>query len=198
MAVAIPMGGGSTLLEAPTTEVPGNITLKPLRNRQMRTASKVTMGLVALTLVAVNVAAAQNSASLNVTANVQQPITVVAAANLDFGNVFPGVNKSVAVTDAAAGRFNVLGQASAPISLTFVLPTNLSAGANLLPIANWTGNHNTSASPAGTGFTPSAAATAATLSASGQLFVYLGAQVTPAISQVAGNYTGTVQMTVVY
>ncbi len=164
----------------------------------MHAASKVTMGLVALTLVAVATASAQNSASMNVSANVQQPITVVAAANLDVGNVFPGVNKSVAVTDAAAGRFHVLGQAGTPVRLTFVLPANLTAGANLLPIANWTGNHHTAASPAGTGFTPSAAATAATLSASGQLFVYLGAQVTPSISQTAGNYTGTVQMTVVY
>jgi uncharacterized protein DUF4402 len=164
----------------------------------MHTASKVTMGLVALMLVAVSAASAQNSASMNVTAAVQSPITVVAAANLDFGNVFPGVNKTVAVTDAAAGRFNVLGQAAAPVSLTFVLPTNLTNGGNNLPIASWTGNHNTSATPAGISFTPSAAATAATLSASGQLFVYIGAQVTPAIAQVAGNYTGTVQMTVVY
>ena len=164
----------------------------------MHTASKLTMGLVALTLVGVSVAAAQNNAQITVSANVQAPITVVGAANLDFGSVFPGVNKTVAVTDAAAGRFNVLGQAGAPVSFTFVLPTNLSAGANLLPIANWTGNHNTSATPTGTGFTPSAAATAATLSASGQLWLYLGAQVTPSISQVAGTYTGTVQITVVY
>lgn len=164
----------------------------------MRTASKLTMGLIALTLVGVSVAAAQNNASITVSANVQTPITVTAASNLDFGNVFPGVNKSVAVTDAAAGRFNVTGQASAPVSLTFVLPANLSAGANLLPIGNWTGNHNTLAAPVGTGFTPSAAATAATLSATGQLFVYLGAQVTPAVSQAAGVYTASVQMTVVY
>lgn len=163
----------------------------------MRTASKLTLGLAVMTLAAANVQA-QNNASITVSANVQAPITVTAANNLDFGNVFPGVNKSVAVTDAAAGRFNVTGQASAPVSLTFVLPANLSAGANLLPIGNWTGNHNTSAAPSGTGFTPSAAATGATLSAGGQLFVYLGAQVTPSVSQVAGNYTGTVQMTVVY
>jgi hypothetical protein len=164
----------------------------------MRTASKLTLGLIAITLVAASVAQAQNNASITVSANVQTPITVSAASNLDFGNVFPGVNKTVAVTDAAAGRFNVTGQASAPVSLTFVLPANLTDGGNLLPIANWTGNHNTSAAPTGTGFTPSAAATPAALSGTGQLFVYLGAQVTPSVSQVAGNYTGTVQMTVVY
>lgn len=163
----------------------------------MRIASKLSMSL-ALTLVGVSVAAAQNNASITVSANVQSPITVTAAANLDFGSVFPGVTKSIAVNNASAGRFNVTGQASAPVSLTFVLPANLTAGANLLPIANWVGNHNTSASPTGTGFTPSASATAATLSATGNLWVYIGAQVTPAVAQVAGTYTGTVQMTVVY
>jgi len=164
----------------------------------MHTASPLTMGMLALSLVGVSAAAAQNNASITVSANVQTPITVTAINNLDFGNVFPGVNKSVAVTDAAAGRFNVTGQASAPVSLTFVLPANLSAGANLLPIGTWTANHNTSAAPTGTGFTPSAAATAATLSGTGTLFVYIGAQVTPGVGQLAGNYTGTVQMTVVY
>jgi len=164
----------------------------------MLTASKVMMGLIAVTLVGASAASAQNNASVTVSATVQTPITVVAAANLDFGNVFPGVNKTVAVTGASAGRFDVTGQASAPVSLTFVLPANLSAGANLLPIGNWSGNHNATAAPTGTGFTPSAGATAATLSATGLLFVYIGAQVTPGVAQPAGSYTGTVQMTVVY
>lgn len=163
-----------------------------------RTASKLSIAVAALTLVGFGSVAAQNNASITVSANVQTPITVTAAANLDFGSVFPGVNKSVAVTDAAAGRFNVAGQASAPVSLSFVLPTDLAAGANLLPIGNWTGNFNTTASPAGTNFTPSAGSQAAALSATGALFVYIGAQVTPSVSQAAGAYTGTVQMTVVY
>jgi len=164
----------------------------------MRTASKLSMALAALTLIGFGSVAAQNNASITVSAQVQTPITVTAANNLDFGNVFPGVNKTVLVTDAAAGRFNVTGQASAPVSMTFVLPANLISGGNTLPIGNWTGNYNTVAAPTGTNFTPSAAATAATLSGTGALFVYVGAQVTPAVGQPAGNYTGTVQMTVVY
>jgi hypothetical protein len=164
----------------------------------MRTACKLTMALTALTLVGFGALAAQNNAQITVSANVQQPITVTAANNLDFGTVFPGVNKTVAVGDATAGQFNVTGQASAPVSLTFVLPANLTDGGNLLPIGNWTGVHNTTAVPLGLSFTPSGAATAATLSGTGELFVYLGARVTPAVSQAAGNYTGTVQMTVVY
>jgi spore coat protein U-like protein len=33
---------------------------------------------------------------------------------------------------------------------------------------------------------------------SGIAWVFVGATVTPAVAQVAGNYTGTVQMTVTY
>src|SRR2546422_8565743 len=41
----------------------------------------------------------------------QTPITVSGTQNLSFGNVFPGVAKAVAYTDAAnAGKFSVAGQ----------------------------------------------------------------------------------------
>ena len=36
------------------------------------------------------------------------------------------------------------------------------------------------------------------LSALGQLYVFVGATVTPSVTQVAGAYTGTVSMTVTY
>ena len=157
------------------------------------------LSLVALGLVlGVATAQAQNSAPIAVTATVQQPINVTGVNDLDFQAVFPGVNKTVAVADATAGRFDVTGQASSPVSMTFVLPANLTFGANNLPIGTWTGNHNTIAAPSRTGFTPSAGVTAATLSGTGQLFVYLGATVSPAINQTAGVYTGTVTLTVVY
>jgi len=111
------------------------------------------------------------------------------------------VNSTVGVASASAGRFDVTGQASTPVTLSFVLPTNLSDGlGNLLPIGTWTGNHNTSNAPTGTSFTPAngPATFPATLSGSGALFVFVGATVSPAVNQAAGSYSGTVQMTVVY
>ena len=68
-------------------------------------------GLVLATAAAVT-AQAQNNASDNVTASVQQPITVTAGNPLAFGNVFPGKAATVAVTSASAGTFTVAGQAS--------------------------------------------------------------------------------------
>jgi hypothetical protein len=162
----------------------------------MRNFTRVSAGvLVALSLAT---AAQAQSANITATAVVQQPITVTGAANLDFGNVFPGVAKTVAVTDATAGRFNVTGQASAPGKLSFTLPTNLVNGGNNLAIGTWSGNVNTTASPTGTSFTPSAAVQAFTFSGTGTAFVYVGATVTPTVAQVAGTYTGTVTMTVTY
>jgi len=157
--------------------------------------------LAAVALLGVTALAApaqSNNANIAVTAVVQQPINVAATNALAFGNVFPGVAKTVLVTSASAGSFAVTGQASTPVSMTFVVPASLTSGVNTLPIGTFTGNWNGTNAPTGTGFTPSAAATAATLSATGQMFVFVGATVTPATTQAAGSYSGTLQMTVVY
>lgn len=166
----------------------------------MRTISKVVLGLAAAAMFGTVSANAQSqTGSVTASAVVQQPINVTGAVNLAFGNVFPGVAKTIAVGAATAGRFDVTGQASTPVLLSFVLPANLTSGANNLPIGTWTGHHNTVNAPAGgTNFTPSVATTNSTFSGTGTLFVFVGATVTPATNQVAGAYNGTVQMTVTY
>src|SRR5213083_1445814 len=58
---------------------------------QMYTATRVTILALALVVASAAAVQAQNNASINVTAAVQQPITVTAASPLDFGTVFPGV-----------------------------------------------------------------------------------------------------------
>ena len=159
--------------------------------------------VVALTLLGAVVAtgwAQTNNASIQATATVQQPVNVTGAADLDFGNVFPGVNKSVAVSDGGAGRWDVTGQSGTSVELTFSLPAALSDGTNSLSIGTYTGHwNNVSASPSGgTAFTPSGGASNATLGGAGQLYVYIGATVTPTTTQAAGVYTGSLSMTVAY
>ncbi|MBI4421763.1 MAG: hypothetical protein HY560_13135, partial [Gemmatimonadetes bacterium] len=84
----------------------------------MQTAQRVTLVALALVLAGAATAQAQtNNASITATAVVQTPINVVGAQGLNFGNVFPGVNKTVLATDLTnAGRFEVTGQASTPVS----------------------------------------------------------------------------------
>jgi spore coat protein U-like protein len=157
--------------------------------------SAVAAAFLSLAASAGNAQTGQITAS----ANVLPSITVTGAQNLDFGNVTPGVASTVAVTAATAGRFDLLGQAAAPVNLTFSLPTTLASGLNTLPIGTWTGRVNTSNVPTGgTSFTPSASAQAATFSGAGELWVFLGGTVTPASNQTPGLYTGTVTLTAVY
>ncbi len=142
---------------------------------------------------------AQNNASATVTATVQQPITVTKNNDLSFGNVFPGVNKSVAVNAAGAAKFTTAGQASTPVNLTFTIPATIASGGNTLTLSSWVGHHSGVDLPTGgTSFTPSASATSATLSALGNLYVYVGATAEPTATQASGSYTGNMTMTVVY
>jgi hypothetical protein len=152
-----------------------------------------------LLLVLASSAQAQQSANASVTADVQQPITVTKTHDLVFGTVFPGLNKVIAVTDAAAAAFSIAGQASSNVNMTFTLPATIASGGNTMPIATWTARRNSTASSAsGTDFTPSSSATSATLSAGGALYVFVGATAQPSASQAAGSYSGTLTLTVVY
>ena len=160
--------------------------------------AKFSTAVVAATVVAASNASAQ-SANINVTANVFQAITVTAGTNLAFGNVFPGINKTVLTTDAGAGRWDATGQASANVNMTFTLPTNLVNGGNNLAISTWTGCRDGDNTVAGcTSFTPSGSATAAVFGAGGVLTVWIGATVAPTPTQAAGAYTTTATLTLAY
>jgi hypothetical protein len=142
---------------------------------------------------------AQTSADIQATATVLSAVTVTAGNDLQFGNVTPGVAKTIGIADAGAGRFDVTKAANEGVTLSFTLPTDLTSGANTLPIGSWTGGWNTSATPAGaTTFTPSAGGTNTAATAGTTVSVYVGATVTPAGAQAAGGYTGDVTMSVVY
>ena len=162
--------------------------------------SKLSLAVLALVVIGVSAAQAQtNSASITATADVQTPINVIGFQQLNFQNVFPGVNKTVAATDLTnAGRFDVTGQLSTAVTLSFTLPATLSSGANTMPIDSYTGIHaDNSAQTGGIGFNPVTGASP-TLGATGGLFVWIGARVVPATNQAQGVYTANVTMTVVY
>jgi hypothetical protein len=153
----------------------------------------------ALTVAGAGTAAAQ-SGFVNATATVLTPLTVSPVSDLAFGNVYPGVAKTIAYSDATnGGKFSIAGYDAAQVNLTFTLPTDLSDGTNTLPIGTWTGYYNTAnnATAGGSTFTPAAAATTTNLAA-GVLYVFIGATVTPAGNQVAGSYTNTVTMNAAY
>jgi Mat/Ecp fimbriae major subunit len=164
----------------------------------MRTITRVSAVVAAFLSLGAMPAVAQ-TANINAIANVFQAITVTGARDLDFGNVFPGVAKPIAVGAATSGRFDLTGQSSAPVQVAFTLPASLTSGANSLPIGTWTGCTSPTTSAVGcTAFTPSGAATSTAFSGTGALSVFVGATVTPAVAQAAGTYTGTVTLTANY
>jgi hypothetical protein len=165
----------------------------------MRSITKLSLVVACLVLTGTALQAQTNNASITATASVQTPINVVGAQQLSFGNVFPGVNKTVAATDLTnAGRFDVTGQASTPVTLSFTLPATLSSGGNTMPIVSFTGEYALLATQVGGFLFAPAAGANPTLSGTGALFVWVGAQVQPATNQVAGVYTASITMTVVY
>jgi hypothetical protein len=165
----------------------------------MLRTSRATFLVLALSALVSGTTWAQNNASATVTAAVQQPITVTKNNDLSFGTVFPGVDKTIAVTAGGAAKFTVAGQASTPVNLTFTIPATIASGGNTLTLASWAGHFaTTDVTSGGTSFTPSASATTATLSGSGALYVYIGATAQPTVTQAAGNYSGSMTMTVVY
>ncbi|MGH7585843.1 MAG: hypothetical protein ACREMH_06320 [Gemmatimonadales bacterium] len=165
----------------------------------MRTTVRIATAVALLAGLAGAAHAQSQTASITAQAIVQQPLNVTAGNNLDFGNVLPGVPKSVAATDAGAGTFRIQGQSSFEVALTYTLPTNLvDASLNNLLIGTWSGLHNGTNSTAGaTSFSPGGVANV-DVYGTGDIWVFLGATVTPGVNQVAGTYTGTVQLDVAY
>lgn len=154
--------------------------------------------------VAVRPAAAQitASASINAVAHVTgvAPLTAAGVNDLNFGNVTAGTPKSPSSIAADAGRFNISGQPSATVTVTFALPTVLNgAGSTTIPITfggtdglNWTTYPTTFST-----FNPNAAFFTA-LNAVGNLTIGISGTVSPPLNTSTGNYTGTVTMTVSY
>jgi hypothetical protein len=143
-----------------------------------------------------------NAADITASATVLSPLTVVNQNDLDFGDVFPGVDASVAITDATAGRWYITGADNAEVDLTFTLVANLTSGGNNLPIVFAAGDagYNVANVPgAATTFDPNAGATTnLSNAATGELYVWIGGTVQPATGQPAGVYTETITLTVDY
>lgn len=128
-------------------------------------------------------------------------VTVTAQRNLDFADVFPGVNVAITITDLTSGKYLVTGDAGVDVDLTFpALPATLSDGGNTIPIvyAATDAAYHTSDDPgSATTFDPAVGATA-TLSGTGELYVWIGGTVQPLESAIAGSYSGTITMDAVY
>jgi hypothetical protein len=139
------------------------------------------------------------SATISATATVVTPLAITGTAPLAFGNVFQGVNKTVAFSDATSGRFSVTGYLTSQVALTFTLPATLASGANTLPINTYDVRVNGTNSTAGTtALTVTSGTPVNSNLVAGSLFVFVGGRVQPAAAQAQGSYTGTIVLAAAY
>lgn len=166
-----------------------------MRNRML------TLVALAVLLLPAALMAQPNSATIQATATVLTPLTVAPVADLDFGTaVFPGVNVSVAPTDASAGQFDLSGVASAEVDLDFgTLPAQLAGpGDNMTISFSGTDAGYGTLQPAQTAFDPASGALANLDAITGLLSVWIGGTVAPRADQAAGAYAADITLTVNY
>jgi hypothetical protein len=139
------------------------------------------------------------SANVAATATVVTPLVVTGTAGLAFGNVFQGVNKTVLFSDATSGRFSITGFGTSQVAMTFTLPTTLAAGANTLPIDTWDIRSNATNVTAGaTALTVTSGVPVNGNLTAGNLFLFVGGRVVPAVAQAAGSYSANIVLAAAY
>lgn len=187
----------------------------------MNTSTSLKQRTLKLALVAFACAAAvisgpsgavpTNSASATASGTVIAPITVATSANLSFGKFAPGAGGTVTISNSGArtysgiipstigstltaAQFTVTGDPDATYSISHsgsAMLTNTTGGGGetmaLAKSSDLTGANVTSGT-----------VIAGALSAGGAQTIFVGGTLTVGANQVAGVYTGTVDVTVEY
>lgn len=167
-----------------------------------RSYRSAAAGLIALAIAAPAAAQTSAVASITATANVTgvAPLTAAGVNDLNFGSVTAGTPKAPTNLATDAGRFNISGQPSTPVTVSFALPTVLTgAGSATIPVTfgnndglNWTNYPSTF-----TTFNPNVPFFTG-LSGTGNLVIGISGTVSPPLLTTTGLYQGTITMTVTY
>jgi spore coat protein U-like protein len=140
-----------------------------------------------------------NQGTITASATVQTPLNVTNVQDLAFGDVLPGVNKTVLPGDASAGQLQITGQDAREVSVDFgTLPTTLASGGNTMPITFGSGSAGWGVLPAAVDGTFDPASGTSQFLVGSALYVFLGGTVQPPASQAAGIYSADVTVTVNY
>jgi hypothetical protein len=129
-------------------------------------------------------------------------LTATGDQGLQFGVVLPGLASPVSPTDAAmAGRFEIRGDRESEVVIDFILPTEMLApGGAMLPLVFGVDDGRWGTRPSinqSQTFDPSVPLVAR-LGRSGRLYLRLGGTAMPLPSQVPGDYSATIAVTVAY
>lgn len=145
------------------------------------------------------IATAQVTETTTVSGTVVTPITTTVSA-LDLGELIQEVTSTIATNDAGASEFVISGATGKQVTLDFTFDANLTGAGTNIPVT-YTGEYSTAGSIAATGtgnHVPSTQLTTNLDGTSGDLYFWVGAEVTPAVDQVAGSYSGNLQIDISY
>lgn len=125
-----------------------------------------------------------------------QELSIIERGNLIFGEqIFPGVDETVAYTDAEAASFEIEGDSGAEVRVTFQLPFDLNLDSNTLSVTYGSisaGYHiQELGQSTATAFDPKEGVTTS-LGADGKLFIWLGGTIHPSHTQQKGTYIGDI------
>jgi hypothetical protein len=154
---------------------------------------------VAVLLLIVSSLSFGQSATVTATATVYTALSISpTTATLAIGNVIKGTTKTILSNAAGAVAFTITGEPNTSTVLTVGFPLNLSDGTNDLPFTGEIPLHHTTNVQASA--SPYSALTGgnATTNVAGNLYIWIGGGVTADAAQISGNYTGTINVAVVY
>jgi hypothetical protein len=161
------------------------------------------LGALAGALLLAPPATAQSTAtaSISATAGVVTfaALTAMGVADLDFGVVLAGTSVTPPNLATDAGRFDLTGEPSATITLTYTLPTDLTGPGGAIPVSFGSAD-GLLWDPYPTAFTTfdPGGAFATALDVAGALTVGISGTVSPPIGTLPGTYTGTITLSVSY
>jgi hypothetical protein len=124
--------------------------------------------------------------------------------NMSFGTVATSTSITISTSDPGAGRteckVHLPEKTPGTVSFIFTLPGNLTSNGNMLPISfgNNSAAYNFSNCISGsTSFDPSQGLSGIQAGANGKsdIYLWIGATVSPVIGQAAGTYTGAIMVT---
>jgi hypothetical protein len=139
-------------------------------------------------------------AALAATPSALRAQSVVGARDLTFGTVIPGVPTTVLQNDAVrAGQFRISGVLVRNVTITFTLPTvmtRIGAPAATMPLTFLNNSAGfTTVFQGNTPFNPNAPYNETVWF---NATITLGGRVTPSPTQLGGNYTANIVMTVIF
>lgn len=178
-----------------------------------RSLSLFAVSALLFLLLPGEVAIAQDIANGVATATILAALSVTATSPLAFGDTYQGVPKEIARTVADAGVFTISGATNAGIDVYLYLPQYISIAGDsdrmliTFSTSDCTVDTALAASPGDPtggaidgyiGVNPHNLPSGVNLSDNGFCGIYIGGKIFPSVDQMAGNYTGSIVLTVAY